>query len=70
MPYKQPPRSPHDGAIGVDRITGGKLVISVETNGDTQSVICSEYNASRILGALAVILGVRLNSQDAKSIKM
>ena len=70
MNFKQPPRGPADGGMHVAYINDDTLVIAVDHAGDAQSLILSEYNASRVVAALALLLGIRLNSQDAKAIKL
>lgn len=70
MAYQQPPRADHDGPVTVRRLEADGIRIAVTTNGTTEAIECSEYNASRVLGTLAVLLGVRIVPADAKGIKL
>lgn len=65
----QPERKPWDGPIKVQRI-GDYISISVEQNSEAQGMKISEYNAWRVFGMLAVILGVPLPKYIAKAIKL
>lgn len=68
MTFKQAERAPHDGPVGVER-RGDRIWITCETMGKTQAIDASLYNAARIFGALAVILGIKLSSAVSKAIK-
>lgn len=71
MPYEQPKRSALDGPISAHRVGSTDLLeLVVETQGVTERITCTEYNASRLFAALAILLGVRINAQDAKAIKL
>jgi hypothetical protein len=65
---KQPKRAPSDGAIAVRRLPDGRIVISVVTNGIEGGVFMGEFNAWRVFGALALILGIKLSKKLGKSI--
>ena len=69
MAFVQQPRQPTDGAISVFRLPGDKVSIGVVDDGREFAIPMSEHNAARVLGALALLLGVRLNAQDAKGIR-
>lgn len=64
--FVQSERKPGDGRISVEREVGDQILISH----DVDSLVVSEYNASRILAALALILGVRLNREDEKALRL
>jgi hypothetical protein len=64
-----PVREEGDGEVGVHRVNG-KIQVTVTTNGETQSVLMSEYNAWRIFGMLSVMVGLSLPSVIAKAIKL
>lgn len=50
-------RRPFDGGIEV-RVIEDQILIACTTHGERSSIICTEYNARRILGALSVMLGI------------
>jgi hypothetical protein len=52
-----PERQPADGPIHVTRVTEG-IAISVTTHGIEQGIVCSEYNAARVLAVLCIMLQV------------
>jgi hypothetical protein len=66
---QQPPREPCDGQVSVNRHKD-ELCISVTHNGQDQGLVMSEYNAWRVFGMLAMLLGVSLPKKIAKAIKM
>lgn len=66
---KQPKREPGDGPVAVNRF-GGKILVSNTVDGVSSTVELSEYNAWRVFGMLAVILGVQLPKNIAQAIKM
>lgn len=66
---EQPPRADCDGPMGV-RKAGGMYVISVATDGVEQRIVCSGFNAWRVLAALAMMLGVRLPRKVEKGIEL
>lgn len=68
--FRQQPRREADGPVAIDRDANDMLVISATTAGEQRAIRVSEYNASRLLGMLALMLGVRLNPTDAKAIKL
>lgn len=71
MAYKQPARTNIDGPLSVHRLGTTDLVeVTVETNGTVDQIVCTEFNASRMLAMLAVVLGVRIHVQDAKAIRL
>lgn len=68
--FKQAERLPADGPINVGITDGDRIMIAV-TNGEQHSmIVMSEYNASRVMAALSMILGVRINAVDAKAIRL
>lgn len=77
--FVQAERRPTDGAIHITRVDhhqgSGEDSILIGHEGtplacNGESITLSEYNAARVLAGLAVILGVRLNREDAKRIKL
>ena len=68
----QPPREPGDGSAEVARlpIAPSRVTICVETDGERQYITIGEYNAWRVFGMLALILGVDLPKRIAKDIKL
>lgn len=66
---KQPDRGPDDGPISVNRI-GEALVITARQGALETRCEMSEYNAWRVFGCLAVMLGVRLPAKIGKAIKL
>jgi len=76
--YVQPPRDKADGPLGAERFPKtmgtfggvGRIQLHVETCGEDESIVCSEHNAARLLVALAMVLGVRINAADLKGIKL
>lgn len=70
MSFKQADRLPDDGAMGVQRLDNGNLLLSVETAGKEQSMEVSDYNAARLFGSIAFFLGLPLPSKISKEIKM
>ena len=69
MAFKQAPRTPIDGPMGVNRIDNDTLVVNVTHNGEEQSLVMSEHNAARVFGGLALMLGITLPSTLGKAIK-
>jgi hypothetical protein len=67
---KQPLRGPGDGPVDVCRAPKDHIAISVTTNGEQQGIVMSEYNAWRVFGLLALLLGVRLSDKVSKAIKL
>lgn len=70
MAFKQPARLPVDGEVAVRRLDDDRIAIVVTTNGEEQSIVCSPYNATRVFGVLAVMLGIPLPSALGKAIKL
>lgn len=73
MAFKQAERLPTDGRVEVSLPPAhpGLIRVSVDDADDTGgSFLISEYNASRVLCGLALLLGIRINAQDAKGIKL
>lgn len=68
--FKQAPREPDDGAVSVRRVTdasGRERLLLV----CGESVIeCSFYNASRLFGIMAMMLGIPLAEAVGKEIKL
>lgn len=78
MPYRQPDRRPSDGPLSVQRNpTSGAIEIVSTSYAEAgapvgewrQSIVMSEYQASRTLASLALLLGVRIVKEDAAAIK-
>lgn len=70
MTWKQPERLPSDGPITATRLGHGLLYVTVETEGDKAEVVMSEYNATRVFAALALLLEIPLHKTAAKEIKL
>ncbi len=70
MSFKQALRRPEDGQIGVKRPDDDFILISATTAGREEAILVSEYNASRILVALAVVLGIDITKTAAKTIRL
>lgn len=66
--FKQADRAPEDGPMSVTR-EGKKIRIAVTTGGTEESILVTEYNAARVLGALSLLLEAPLSKQVAKAIK-
>ena len=66
--FKQAERTAEDGPMSVTR-EGKKIRIAVATGGVSESILVTEYNAARVLGALALILEAPLSKSVAKAIK-
>lgn len=69
-PFKQAARLPSDGAAGVQRVSDSHLAINVTNDGKPESLMLSEFNASRVLAMLALMLGVKIDKAHAKGIKL
>lgn len=67
---QQPERQPSDGPMTVERLEDGRWLISVETDGERQSITCGGFNVWRVFGSLAFLLGVALPKKVSKSIKL
>jgi hypothetical protein len=66
----QPPRQPCDGAVSVNLSPDDEVIVNVTPNGNEQAIVMSEYNAWRVFGMLALVLGVSLPRKIANSIKL
>lgn len=66
---KQPERKPWDGPVAVNRV-GDYIDISATESGTQSTLRTSEYNAWRLFGMLAVILGIELPKNIVKAIKL
>ncbi len=80
---KMPERSPKDGPVSVNRLGDDRICISAETlnlnpvedpinnywRESPHYLEMSEYNAWRIFGMLAIILGIELPKKVGKEIK-
>lgn len=64
-----PERKPSDGPMAVNRPGPGLLTITAETNGETQAITMSEFNAWRTFGCLAMLLGIPLSKEVGQAIK-
>ena len=65
----QPERKPWDGPVEVLRV-GDYISVSATDQATKSTIMMSEYNAWRVFGMLAVILGVPLPKYIAKAIKL
>ena len=70
MAFVQAPRSDTDGPVSVKRPDDGFVVVEVTSAGKVESILMSEYNASRVFGMLAVMLGIPLSRDVGKAIKL
>ncbi len=70
MSFKQADRHPDDGPISVNKLEGGRISVTVSNGSEMGQLIMSEYNASRVVGALSLLLGIRINVEDSKRLKM
>lgn len=70
MPWKQPECLPSDGPISVTRLSDDLLSVTVETEGVKAEVVMSEYNATRVFAALALLLKIPPIALVAKEIKL
>lgn len=68
--FQQQDRQPGDGQVSVQRITKGRLALSVSDREGDFSILMSDHNASRVVALLSNYLGIRLNSKDAKRIRL
>lgn len=50
-----PQHQPSDGPVHVTRVHEG-IAVTVETKGNEQSIVMSEYNAARTLAILCIML--------------
>lgn len=68
----QPERTDDDGPISVDRWIHDDemLVIKIRTKGEDQHMVVGMYNAWRLFGLLAVMLGITLPKKLMKAIKL
>jgi hypothetical protein len=67
--YRHPERSESDGPVHVERIENG-LRLRVEHAGREQSIELSYYNAGRLFGTLAFMLGIELPNKIARALKL
>lgn len=67
--FEQGPRSPDDGPIEV-RLLGQDYQLVAVHKGVSQSITVSKYNACRLLGSLAFMLGARLRASVERKIQM
>jgi hypothetical protein len=65
-----PPRLPEDGAVTVEQAGDDRILVSVETAGVSTMLTMSPYNAWRVFGMLAVVLGISLPTRLRKAIKL
>lgn len=69
-PFVQAPRQPTDGPVAINRNDDDSLTIVATTDGIDGSIRVSEYNAARLFGMLALMLGIDLPSSLGKAIKL
>jgi hypothetical protein len=67
---KQPERSEHDGAVRVERNLKDEIIISVTHKGAEQTLVMGEFNAWRIFGMLAFLLGAKLSKALQSAIRL
>lgn len=78
MPTKlvMPERTKLDGEMGVRRLVAhlGGPVECIELHATTAErdmrILCTEYNAWRLLGSLSLLLGVPLSNEAQRAIKL
>lgn len=63
---KMPERLPGDGAVKVEHLPNGRVLLVAEGEG---FITVSLYNAWRLLGMMSLILGLPLSKKAAKAIK-
>lgn len=69
-PFKQAERLSADGAVNVS-VTGSQYYsITVTNDGKDESLLVSEFNASRLLAMLSFMLGVKIAPADAKRMRL
>ena len=66
----QPARLPEDGEASVHRVNPDHICIAADLNGETQRVYVSNYNAWRLFGMLAFMLGIKLPAKLLREIKL
>lgn len=71
MAIKMPERTSEDGPVSLSRPSEKKISISisVETNGQMQTIEMGDYNAWRVFGLLAHTLNIPLSDAVKKAIK-
>lgn len=67
--FEQGPRAEEDGPIEI-RASGSYFQIVATHRGVVQHLTVSKYNACRILGSLASMLGARLLAAHERKIQM
>lgn len=67
---EQPPRRLGDGPVEIATATPGVLSIGVTTNDARQYILVSEYNAWRVFGMLALMLGIKLPAKLMRQIQL
>lgn len=66
----QPPRCPGDGDVRLHRGDGDSFFFTVTQDGAEQTLWLSGFNAWRLFGMLAIMLGVPLPKKIGKAIKL
>lgn len=64
-----PARKSSDGPMKVTAVDDDTIRITVETNGVSESVTMSRYNAWRVFGAMSLFLDLPLSKALGKAIK-
>ena len=67
---KLPARAPEDGAVRVASPRADVFTIYVCDHGEDQEIRMSRYNAYRVFGCLAMMLGFQLPASIGKRIKL
>lgn len=70
-----PKRAPCDGSVGVSRMLasdegGDRVLVTVTTNGEDQTICMSPFNAARVLSALSLVLDLPLSKAAQKAIRL
>lgn len=65
-----PDRKDSDGPVAVRRVGENAICIEATTEGQSQAIECSRYNAFRLFGILSVMLEIPLPAKVGKVIKL
>lgn len=71
MSFEQAPRRPEDGSVSILRAHDQELLlVKVTHDGQEQTIVMSEYNAARVFGMLALMLGIELPTKLGMAIHL
>jgi hypothetical protein len=68
--FVQAQRAGIDGPVSVKRPDENFVLVTVTTDGRTESILMTEHNASRVFAMLAVMLEIPLSPAVGKAIKL